>query len=134
MLLSVRLVSNLVHTYPFSISPSFIGYDMSFHPPFALIGRGGKNLKDEWSEYPKNYLSVATNGFPNLFFALGPNSVVPGASFPTTMEAVVGYAIEATLKLQLDRYKSIEVKPEAVDAFGQYSDRFFERVSVTHSK
>jgi hypothetical protein len=36
------------------------------------------------------------------------------------MERQVDYAVEATLKLQRERLKSMEVKAEAVDDFDEY--------------
>lgn len=38
------------------------------------------------------------------------------------MECQVEYAIQATLKLQRERLKSMEVKAEAVDDFEEYID------------
>jgi cyclohexanone monooxygenase len=39
-----------------------------------IRGRGGKALKDKWSEGPRTYLGLMTAGFPNLFFITGPGS------------------------------------------------------------
>ena len=62
------------------------------------------------------------DGFPNLFQALGPNSGAGAGNLLLTMERQVDYAVAATLKLQRERLKSIEVKREAVDAFENYID------------
>lgn len=43
------------------------GFDNSFRPSFALIGENGVDLRDEWREEPRSYLSVAAAGFPNYF-------------------------------------------------------------------
>lgn len=39
-----------------------------------IRGRGGRPLKEKWSEGPKSYLGLAIAGFPNLFTVTGPGS------------------------------------------------------------
>ncbi|MDO8773481.1 MAG: NAD(P)/FAD-dependent oxidoreductase [Burkholderiaceae bacterium] len=39
-----------------------------------IRGRGGKTLKDKWSEGPRAYLGLMSAGFPNLFLITGPGS------------------------------------------------------------
>ncbi|KAG7452053.1 FAD/NAD-binding domain-containing protein [Guyanagaster necrorhizus] len=94
------------------------GFDTSWRLPF--IGRNGTNLSDKFASQPKSYLSIAIDGFPNWFQALGPNSGVGAGSLLLLMERQVDYAVAATLKLQRERLKSIEVKSEAVDDFDEY--------------
>lgn len=67
-----------------------------------------------------SYLSIAVDGFPNLFMVDGPNSGLASAGLIPLIEQQVMYAVQATAKLQRDRLKSIEVKPEAVRDFDQY--------------
>lgn len=43
------------------------GFDTSYKPAFPLIGLAGTDLRDEWKEEPRSYLSVAASGFPNYF-------------------------------------------------------------------
>ena len=43
------------------------GFDVSFTPHFEVIGRDGKNIKQEFGENPKAYLSVTAPNFPNMF-------------------------------------------------------------------
>jgi cation diffusion facilitator CzcD-associated flavoprotein CzcO len=43
------------------------GFDTTFKPRFQLIGRGGKNLVDEWVDEPRSYLGLAAHSFPNYF-------------------------------------------------------------------
>ncbi|TFK24823.1 FAD/NAD-P-binding domain-containing protein [Coprinopsis marcescibilis] len=104
------------------------GYDLSFDYRFPILGRKGRDLKDEWSgPYPRTYLSIATRGFPNWFQSLGPNGMVPGGSLTLGFERLVDYVVEVTLKLQRDRYKSIEARKEAVDGFDRFADSYFKK-------
>lgn len=43
------------------------GFDTSFTPHFECIGRGGKSLKDQFGDFPKGYLGIMAENFPNLF-------------------------------------------------------------------
>lgn len=74
-------------------------------------------LNDKWSPHPRTYLAACTDGFPNLFYSFGPNSAVGTTSILGMMEHHVMYSVMATMKLQRERLKSIEVKPEAVEDF-----------------
>lgn len=65
-------------------------------------------------------MSIAVDGFPNMFQALGPNAGVGAGNLLLVMERQVDYAVAATLKVQRERLKSIEAKPEAVADFEEY--------------
>ena len=43
------------------------GFDTSFSPHFKVTGRNGADLKEQFGVFPKGYLGVTTNNFPNLF-------------------------------------------------------------------
>ncbi|TBU26518.1 hypothetical protein BD311DRAFT_798262 [Dichomitus squalens] len=83
--------------------PDIAGIDL----PFKIIGRNGVHLNEKWKPYPKTYLSVAADGFPNMFMSLGPNS--------------------ATAKIQRERLKSMEAKPKAVKDFDRYIESCFPK-------
>ncbi|KAF9469634.1 FAD/NAD-binding domain-containing protein [Collybia nuda] len=102
------------------------GFNTSFQFDFPILGRGGVDLSDKFLPYPKTYLSVAVDGFPNWFQSLGPNAAVGAGSLLILLERQVDYAVEVTLKLQRERLKSIEVKKEAVDDFDAYLEAYFQ--------
>jgi len=39
-----------------------------------IKGRDGKTFRQEWSEGPRTYMGLMTNGFPNMFMVNGPGS------------------------------------------------------------
>lgn len=96
------------------------GYDYSFQLDFPMVGRGGVTIQEKWAPHPETYLAVCTDGFPNWFMALGPNSGVGSGSLLVLIERQVDYAVEVARKMQRERLKSIEVKREAVDDFDEY--------------
>ena len=93
---------------------------MSWQLPFSIVGRSGVKLNDKWKEYPVSYLSIATDGFPNMFMYLGPNSVIGAGTLLPIMEYAVMYAVQATAKIQRERLESMEVKSKAVNDFDKY--------------
>ncbi|CDO72702.1 hypothetical protein BN946_scf184985.g122 [Trametes cinnabarina] len=101
------------------------GYDATYQLPFKIIGRNGVDISEKWRPHPVTYLSVAVDGFPNMFMALGPNSAVGSGSLLALMEYQVMYAVQAAAKLQRERLRSIEVKPEAVRDYDQYIDSVY---------
>ncbi|KAH0591296.1 hypothetical protein H2248_001384 [Termitomyces sp. 'cryptogamus'] len=101
------------------------GFDTSFRFGFPIIGRNGIDLSDKYDPHPRTYLSIATDGFPNWFQTLGPSAGVGAGSLLVIMEKQVDYVVAATLKLQRERLKSIEVKPEAVADFDAYLESYF---------
>ncbi|KAF8583198.1 FAD/NAD(P)-binding domain-containing protein [Ramaria rubella] len=109
----------------FDIIVCATGYDASYRPRNTVIGRNGADLQEKWSDHPTTYLSVATDGFPNWFYMLGPNSGVGSGSLLVLLERQIEYIIAVIAKLQRERIKSIEVKKEAVDAFEDYMQNYF---------
>jgi cation diffusion facilitator CzcD-associated flavoprotein CzcO len=95
------------------------GFDTSFRYPFRVVGRGGQTLDERWggrnAPPPVAYLSLAVDGFPNLFISSGPNSSVTSGSLVHIIEHVVGYVVEAVQKIQRERLRSMEVRREALE-------------------
>ncbi|KAH9893936.1 FAD/NAD-P-binding domain-containing protein [Cubamyces lactineus] len=103
------------------------GYDTSYQLPFKIIGKGGVDINEKWTPHPTSYLSVAVDGYPNMFMSLGPNSVIASGTLISLIEYQIGYAVQATAKLQRERLKSIEVKAEAVRDFDEYLEAYFPK-------
>ncbi|KAI0346537.1 flavin-binding monooxygenase [Trametopsis cervina] len=120
-----------------SISPDIVicatGFDTTYRPPFPVIGRDGVDLTSKWTPHPQTYLAACTDGFPNLFFSFGPNATVGTTSVLGMMEHHVQYAVMATMKLQRERLKWLEVKAEAVADFDKVMDEYFKRSVFSES-
>ncbi|KAJ7230153.1 FAD/NAD-P-binding domain-containing protein [Mycena pura] len=89
------------------------GFDGSFHYPFDVVGRGGITLNQRWSPYAEAYLSLAVDGFPNMFLVYGPGSGLNTASILVLLENQVQYIVKVVQKLQVERLKSMEPKKAA---------------------
>ncbi|EKM83931.1 hypothetical protein AGABI1DRAFT_117401 [Agaricus bisporus var. burnettii JB137-S8] len=101
------------------------GFDTSCKYGIPIIGRNGVDLADKYTPYPRTYLGVAVDGFPNFFHVFGPNSSVAAGSLLLVIERQAEYIVQAVLKIQRERLKSMEVKVEAIDDFYQYSETSF---------
>ncbi|KAI0053474.1 FAD/NAD-P-binding domain-containing protein [Auriscalpium vulgare] len=116
---------------PLDVIVCATGFNTTYLFPFPILGRGGQPLVERWATRAEAYTSVAVDGFPNLFFSLGPNSGVNSGSLLVILERQVEYAVKATLKLQAERLKSIEVKKEAMDDWREYMDEYFPKMVWT---
>lgn len=82
-----------------------------------IVGAGGVKLLDAWRDGMEGYLGVATAGFPNLFFLLGPNSIGDNSTV-FMVEAQTRYILRCVQLLFADpEATAIAVKPEAQAAF-----------------
>ncbi|KAJ7889596.1 FAD/NAD-P-binding domain-containing protein [Mycena leptocephala] len=103
------------------------GFDVSFHYPFDVVGRGGITLNERWSPYAEAYLSLAVDGFPNMFLVYGPGSGLNTASIIVLLENQVQYVAKAVQKLQRERLKSMEPKKEATADWTAHMRAYFPK-------
>ena len=96
------------------------GYDTTYQFPFDVVGRNGLKLNDHFKPYPKTYISLCTESFPNFFMIIGPNGALGAGSLLAMMEKEVDYLVELANKMQREEIKSVEPKKEAVQQFDEY--------------
>ncbi|MET8861682.1 NAD(P)/FAD-dependent oxidoreductase [Nonomuraea sp. NPDC004580] len=84
-----------------------------------ITGRDGMSIQDAWKDGVEAYLGVATAGFPNLFFLLGPNTGLGHNSVVFMIEAQVRYVLECLRLLSRTGARAIEVRSEAQRAFNE---------------
>ncbi|KZV71672.1 FAD/NAD(P)-binding domain-containing protein [Peniophora sp. CONT] len=112
---------------PLDVIVCATGYDTTWLYPFPVVGRDGKKLTDRWAAHAEAYITMAIDGFPNLWFANGPNSGLNSGSAVAIIEPQVEYAVAAVAKMQRERLRSIEVKHEAVRDFNDYAQEYFKK-------
>jgi cation diffusion facilitator CzcD-associated flavoprotein CzcO len=88
-----------------------------FVAPMEVIGSGGRRLAEEWSDAARAYLGLTVPGFPNMFTLYGPNTNGGTGSVIFTIEAGMRHVIAAVAELRTKGASSIEVRPEAAQAF-----------------
>lgn len=84
-----------------------------------------RTLRDHWQHRATSYLSLATDGFPNLFMMLGPNSAIGSGSLTMMIESTGDYIVKCVRKIQRDNIRSMAVRPRRVRDFTQYVDAYF---------
>jgi cation diffusion facilitator CzcD-associated flavoprotein CzcO len=95
----------------------------SFVSPVRIYGSGGSALDDAWRERPQAYLGIATAGFPNLFFLIGPNTGLGHNSMIVMIEAQIAFVMSALRLMRERSCTAIDVTPAAQAAFVEEIDR-----------
>ncbi len=87
-----------------------------------IRGRGGRRLKDHWSEGLRTFLGLMCAGFPNMVYMNGPGS--PSAFFhPILLGEYQGEWIEQVIDdLGADPRATLEPRAESEDEWQRHSD------------
>lgn len=92
--------------------------------PMEVRGKSGLDIRAVWGDdNPRAYLGITAPGFPNLFFAYGPNTnLVHGGSIFFQAECQVHYMMEALRELIEGGHGALEVRPEVHDEYNERVD------------
>ncbi|OZM73893.1 4-hydroxyacetophenone monooxygenase [Amycolatopsis antarctica] len=83
-----------------------------------MIGEGGRNLGKEWAgEGMQTHLGITVNGFPNLFFLLGPNTGLGHNSVVFMIESQIRYVAEAIRLVEESKARAIDVRSDTQAQF-----------------
>ncbi|KAI0684951.1 hypothetical protein BC835DRAFT_1421768 [Cytidiella melzeri] len=107
------------------------GFDVSYHYPFDVVGRNGVKLNDRWTPHAEAYMSIAVDGFPNLFLMYGPGSGLNTNSLISMLETQAKYISKCVMKLQRERLKWMEPKKEATKDWTQHMRNYFPKTVYT---
>lgn len=101
------------------------------HPVNERVrGRDGRTLAEVWDGSPKAYLGTSIAGFPNAFMMFGPNiGTISGFVMAEAQTAYIAGALRAMHERALS---SIDVRPEAQQAFVDAVDAALEGSTFTH--
>ncbi|EKJ74137.1 hypothetical protein FPSE_05676 [Fusarium pseudograminearum CS3096] len=94
---------------------------------FPIYGVDGVNLRERFQKRPETYLSVCTDGFPNFFQSMGPNSMPGAGSLLLVIEKTNFYIGKILARMAFDNIVRIEPKRNMVQAFTNYCDEFFKQ-------
>ncbi|EWG55298.1 hypothetical protein FVEG_13320 [Fusarium verticillioides 7600] len=104
------------------------GFDVSFRPPFPLLGLGGRDLREEWASIPASYMGVMAPNIPNYLMYIGPNCPVENGSIMGLLEAVVQYTVKCIRKMQTDNIKYFVPRPEVMGDFNKHTHSWFKGI------
>jgi cation diffusion facilitator CzcD-associated flavoprotein CzcO len=121
------LVDDAGHARSYDVIICATGFDTSYAPRYPIVGQDKQSLQHRWSKFPVSYMSIAVDGFPNLFMVNGPNSAVGSGDLVVLFQTEVDYAIKCCQKLRKQSYKSMQPRKEAVDDFQEYAQTYFKQ-------
>lgn len=123
--------------YPVDLIACATGFDVAkMLGSLEVVGRGGRNLGDEWGDDdPRAYLGMTIPGYPNFFMTVGPNSAPNHAAGQNLVsETQVNFIVECLDLVVANGKKSIETKQEAFDDWNQKIDDRMPEMIWTHPK
>ncbi|MBY6262040.1 NAD(P)/FAD-dependent oxidoreductase [Azospirillum sp. 412522] len=131
----VRMADGTVHKLDVLIMAT--GFDVAnMVGSLEIIGRGGRNLGQEWgADDPRAYLGITVPGYPNLFLTVGPNSAPNHAAGQNLIsETQIHYIIECLDLITASGARAIEPTHEAFIGWNDMIDRRMPEMIWTHPK
>jgi cyclohexanone monooxygenase len=105
------------------------GYKILDYDRFDVIGREGRNLGQALAGDPRCHKGISLPGFPNYFFAMGPNGLVLNVSYFMTAERNVRTIVDLLSDVRARGGRVVEVKQGVFDNYNRWIDERFERFS-----
>ena len=103
------------------------GYRILDYDRFDVIGRDARHLGQELAGDPRCYLGIAAPGFPNYFFAVGPNGLVLNVPYFITAERNIATIVDLLAAMRERGENVIEVKQDKFDSYNHWMDGRFQR-------
>lgn len=98
-----------------------------------VIGRNGRNLRQEWEDDPRAYLGVGIPGYPNYFLTVGPNSAPNHAGGQNiTSESQIHYIMECLELVRNNGAATLEPTAKACDRFNTEVDEALQNLIWLH--
>jgi cation diffusion facilitator CzcD-associated flavoprotein CzcO len=105
------------------------GYKVLDYDRFDVVGEHGVKLADALADDPQVYKGIAAAGFPNYFFAVGPNGLVLNVSYFITAERNIETIVGLLDDLVQAGGKTMSVKPQVAQDYHAWMGEQFERFS-----
>ena len=117
--------------YEFDIIIFATGYDAITGSVVRMDirGEGGQTIKDKWADGPRNYLTLQSNGFPNLFFVTN----TAFCNYTRCAEKMVEWVSDCISYMRENEYGRIEATLEAEDAWTRRAAELVEGSLITES-
>ncbi|ERS95329.1 hypothetical protein HMPREF1624_08207 [Sporothrix schenckii ATCC 58251] len=114
--------------HPVDVVVCATGFDTSFTPHFTITGRKNADLREQFGDFPKGYLGITAENFPNLFLLLGPNSPSSHSSILPIMDWYTRYIFQMIDKVQTENIKAFEPKAQAVKDLYNHTHELMKRL------
>ncbi|CAK96698.1 hypothetical protein CBS115989_2154 [Aspergillus niger] len=103
------------------------GFEKNLGGNFPVIGCDGSSLRDRYASRPETYLGLCTDGFPNFFQSLGPNSFQGAGNLLIMIERTHAYVAQILSRMAYGNVGQVEPKRRQVLNFTNYAEKYFER-------
>ena len=101
----------------------------STSPVDGVVGQEGQHLADFMADNPRAYKGISVPGFPNYFFAVGPNGLVLNVSYFKTAEKSVASIVRLLADMRGQDVRAIAVKPGLLEDYNAWMEDRFSRFS-----
>ena len=105
------------------------GYKILDYDRFDIVGRDGQVMGEQLKGDPRAYKGLTLPGFPNYFFAMGPNALVLNVSYMITAERNVATIVKLLDTMRQRGLKSMDTDAEAFDSYNRWMDGQFSKFS-----
>ena len=129
-----RIVDDGIKTsdnvYEFDIIIFAIGFDAMTGALLSIDikGRNELRLREKWSEGPRTFLGLCSEGFPNMFMITGPGSPSVLSNMMTSIEQHVEWVSDCVSYMNSNRRNAIEAH---LDSENQWMDHVEEDAADT---
>ncbi|KAL4874686.1 flavin-binding monooxygenase [Aspergillus karnatakaensis] len=103
------------------------GFEKNLGGGFPILGRNGKTLRHRFTNRPETYLGLCTDGFPNFFQSLGPNSFQGAGNLLIMIEQIHKYVAQVLSRMAYGNIGLVEPRLSQVLNFTNYAAKYFER-------
>jgi cation diffusion facilitator CzcD-associated flavoprotein CzcO len=85
-----------------------------------IRGRGGRRLREKWTDGPRTYLGLQIQGFPNLFTLVGPHNAATFCNIPRCIEQNVEWVTALLAHMRERGHRQVEPTAEAEREWTQH--------------
>ncbi len=105
------------------------GYRILDFDRIDVVGNEGQHLAQVMGDDPRAYKGISVPGFPNYFFAVGPNGLVLNVSYFRTVEQSLGTIVRLLSEMRDRNVRTTDLKPGLLEAYNAWMSDRFERFS-----
>jgi cyclohexanone monooxygenase len=105
------------------------GYRILDFDRIDVLGAGGASLAGVMSDDPRAHMGIAVPGFPNYFFAVGPNGLVLNVSYFITAEQNIETIVRLLGDMQRAGATHMAVKADVFERYNAWLSERFGRYS-----
>lgn len=105
------------------------GYRILDFDRIEVTGAGGRNLAQFMADDPRAHKSISVPGFPNYFFAVGPNGLVLNVSYFKTVEKSLATIVRLLKEMGDAEVTAIAASDQAFEEYNAWMAQRFARYS-----